>query len=184
MSQIWPFGSAGRWGTTLGISFKARATERNGCALRQYNYTFWPRPPTPQAQLHTPFNSLVFSHHHHSFFFWNNSRSSACLSIKTNGVYVQERVAKRGAYHHERLTHPRDAAEYNTNVRPYDARQTGRTTVVLTTIIVVWSGAASPPPVVQPGSKTTVGSGDMAFGKKGEGCYWPPDSWGCFLTLS
>lgn len=27
------------------------------------------------------------------------------LSIKTNEVYVQESVAKRGAYHHERLTH-------------------------------------------------------------------------------
>ena len=35
-----------------------------------------------------------------------------CLSVKTNEVYIQAKIVKRGAKHHERLAHPRNAVEY------------------------------------------------------------------------
>ena len=98
---------------------------------------FGPGPQHPSICLFSLITIIVFF----------KTMAGLCLSIKMNEVYVQERVAKRGAYH-ERLTHPCDAAEYNTDDPPYDARQIGRTTVVPTTIIVVWSGATSLPPVV------------------------------------
>jgi Mn2+/Fe2+ NRAMP family transporter len=45
-------------------------------------------------------------------FFLKKQWQELCLSIKTNEVYLQARIARRNAKHHERLAHPHDATEY------------------------------------------------------------------------
>ena len=53
---------------------------------------------------------LLVKHAYATFFL--KQWQELCLSIKTNEVYIQAKITKRGAKHREMLAHPRNALEY------------------------------------------------------------------------